>query len=224
MPQSNQDYTAGRFQSFDAENAPPRYDAGYECVLPPGVRTELAGLRRPPIPPIADRPTRERVRPEPRGPLYFVLLLVTALLIGGTAITLWRQRDAERAKTNKAISQPLAPQPTPTPGPTVYPWREYIAQHPEQFPYANGAPRAALVKLPPPRAQLIRLPEWRVGEERQLLMPYGLKVLGRLKGCLAAEWMLPQEGNVIGDTWIVGETPWVWVCPVGGSVPTWIDP
>ena len=121
MPQSNQDYTAGRFQSFDAENAPPRYDAGYECVLPPGVRTELAGLRPPPIPPIADRPTRERVRPEPRGPLYFVLLLVTALLIGGTAITLWRQRDAERAKTNKAISQPLAPQPTPTPGPTVNP-------------------------------------------------------------------------------------------------------
>src|SRR6516162_2126005 len=177
MPQSNQDYTAGRFQSFDTENAPPRYDAGYECVLPPGVRTELAGLRRPPIPPIADRPTRERVRPEPRGPLYFVLLLVTALLIGGAAITLWRQRDAERAKTNKAISQPLAPQSTPTSVQTLNTWRAQLAAHPEQFPYVNAAPRATLVKLLSPRAQLVRLPEWRVGETRPVMMPYNLEVL-----------------------------------------------
>jgi len=55
-------------------------------------------------------------------------------------------------------------------------------------------------------------------------MPYNVKVLATYKGRLAAEWMLPQEGNAIGDTWIVGDTPWVWVCPVGGSAATWIDP
>src|SRR5215471_21495267 len=38
MPQSNQEYTARRFQSFDSENpAPvgPRYGAAYDCELPP---------------------------------------------------------------------------------------------------------------------------------------------------------------------------------------------
>ena len=69
-----------------------------------------------------------------------------------------------------------------------------------------------------------RLPEWRVGETRPVMMPYNFEVLATYKGRLAAEWMLPQEGNAIGDTWIVGDTPWVWVCPVGGSAATWIDP
>jgi len=105
------------------------------------------------------------------------LLLVTALLIGGAAITLWRQRDAERAKTNKAISQPLAPQSTPTSVQTLNTWRAQLAAHPEQFPYVNAAPRATLVKLLSPRAQLVRLPEWRVGETRPVMMPYNLEVL-----------------------------------------------
>jgi hypothetical protein len=81
-----------------------------------------------------------------------------------------------------------------------------------------------LVKLPPPRAQLVWVPEWRFNEERQLLMPYGLKVLGRYKGGLEAEWMLPQSGNAIGDTWIVGDTPWVWVTAPGAARADWIDP
>src|SRR5262249_30096053 len=38
-------------------------------------------------------------------------------------------------------------------------------------------PQAALVKLPPPRAQLISLPEWKVGETRPVSMPYNLGVL-----------------------------------------------
>jgi hypothetical protein len=43
----NEEYTtARRFQLFDTENpatAGPRFDAGYECELPSGVRTELVG-------------------------------------------------------------------------------------------------------------------------------------------------------------------------------------
>ena len=57
MPKSNQDYTAWRFQSFDTENN----GDGYDCELPSHVRTELAGLRRPPIapiPPLIDRPVQ----------------------------------------------------------------------------------------------------------------------------------------------------------------------
>src|SRR5262249_61763746 len=53
-------------------------------------------------------------------------------------------------------------------------------------------------------AQLVRLPEWKVGEQRQLIMHYGLKVLGRYKGRLDAQWMLPTSGSQIGDTWAVG--------------------
>ena len=41
MPQSGQKYTARRFQSFNTETTPPRYDAGFECEPPPNVRTEL---------------------------------------------------------------------------------------------------------------------------------------------------------------------------------------
>lgn len=28
---------------------------------------------------------------------------------------------------------------------------------------------------------------------------------------LTPEWMLPSGDNALGDTWIVGNTPWVWV-------------
>jgi hypothetical protein len=33
-----------------------------------------------------------------------------------------------------------------------------------------------LVNLPPPKAQLFRLPEWRVGEQRPVTIPYGVEV------------------------------------------------
>jgi hypothetical protein len=67
------------------------------------------------------------------------------------------------------IATPREPAPTPARS-----WKEYLANNPP-------APRAALVKLPPPKAQLVRLPELRVGEERQLIMPYGLEVSSRYK-------------------------------------------
>jgi hypothetical protein len=80
-----------------------------------------------------------------------------------------------------------------------------------------------LVKLPPPRAQLVWVPERRFNEERQLLMSYGLKVLGRYKSRLEAEWMLPQSGNAIGDTccreYVLG---WIWA--PGAIRADWIDP
>jgi hypothetical protein len=217
MLEPDQEYTTRRFQSFDTENTPPGYDAGYECELPPDVRTELVAPKRPRI---LGRSKKVVLEPALKTRLSLVLL-VAALVIGGLVINLWRQsgnlekqgsQKVERAKTNKAISQPLAqeptPQPTPTPGPTVSTWREYIAQHPEQFPFAKPAPRAALVKLPPPRAQLVRVPEWRIGETRPVLMPYNLQVLATFRGQLSSIDMLPSSGNQIGDMWVVADTAW----------------
>jgi len=69
MPQTNKDDTARRFKSS-------RYDAGYDCELPPEMWTELVGQRRPPSPPpIIDRPIPIKTTRE-RGPLYFVLFIV----------------------------------------------------------------------------------------------------------------------------------------------------
>jgi len=78
--------------------------------------------------------------------------------------------------------------------------------------------------LPPPRAQLIRLPEWRIGEERPVTMPYGVEVAARLKGKLPSTGMLPMFGNAIGDTWVIGDSAWVWVAAPGAGTANWIDP
>jgi hypothetical protein len=87
----------------------------------------------------------------------------------------------------------------------------------------KGAPRAQLVKSLAPRAQLVALPVWQVGEARQLQMPYGLKILGRLRGFVLDQSQLPA-GASIGDTYLVAGVPWVWLTVPGTSAPTWVDP
>ena len=74
MPRPNQEYTARRFDSS-------HYDAGYECELPPEMRTELVGQRRRPIPPSVERSLPVKTT-QPRGPLYFALLLRLIVLVG----------------------------------------------------------------------------------------------------------------------------------------------
>ena len=201
MSQSNQEYTARRFQSFNIQSVPPPppgYDNGYECELPADVRTELVEPRRPRI---LGRNTQSRLNPATKWPLYLVVL-IAVVIVRGVATT-WRQEwTAERAKTSKAITQPLAPQPTPTPitpAPAPGParsWQEYLAQHPEQFSYRNAAPRAelvkpapraALVKLPAPRAQLVHdLPPLIPGRRYLAAMPYNIEALATYKGQLAS--------------------------------------
>jgi hypothetical protein len=60
---------------------------------------------------------------------------------------------------------------------------------------------------PAPRAQLVRLPE---GAALLMRMPYdeSFEVRGVFRGYLSSEGLLPQSGNAIGDTWVVGNTPW----------------
>jgi hypothetical protein len=92
------------------------------------------------------------------------------------------------------------------------------------IPRESAAPRAVLVRMPPPRAELIRLPEWRIGDERLLTMPYRLEVLATYKGRLESETMLPVAGNAVGDAWAVGPNFWVWITQPGTSSAQWLDP
>jgi len=175
---------------------PNRFDPGVECELP---ESFFLGPKRP----------RILIRPQPakkvrgRGWLYVLVLAAVLLAIVG----IWTA--SQRKPVHEQVS---------VPGPITMPTPVIIPR------FVSPAPRAVLIKLPPPRAQLIRLPEWRVDTERQLLMPSGLKVLGRLRGSLVSTDMLPTNGNEIGDTWIVRDTAWVWLTQPGMTQASWIDP
>ena len=214
MPQPNQENcTARRFQLFDTENTPPRYDAGYECELPPNVRAELVSPKRARI---LGRSKTATLDPAVKGRLY--LTIFVALMVIGGAIATWRQGEtAERART-KAISQPLAPQPAPRP--TPIPPTQVV---PTPMP-AIKAPRATLVKLPPPRPQLVSLPEWKVGVTRPVMMPYNIEVLATYRCEMPSLDALPSHRNHIGDMWLVGQVPWVWIWAPGAARADWIDP
>jgi len=224
MPQPNQEQTARRFQAFDTENTPSRSQADYECELPPEVRTEL---NRPKRPRILGRSKAATLKAGVKWPLY--LAAVIAVLIIGT--TVWRQRDtAERAKTNKAISQPLAPQPASVPastsGPTVS-GREYLANNPPvpRAVLVKSAPRAQLVKLPPSRTREVgESPPLVIGQHYLATMPYNVEVLATYRGQMDSVDLLPSHGNQIGDMRRVGNVPWVWVFAPGAAHADWIDP
>jgi hypothetical protein len=52
----------------------------------------------------------------------------------------------------------------------------------------------------------------------------GLEVAAWLKGRLPSTDMFPVSGNAIGDTWVVGDSAWVWVAAPGTGSANWIDP
>src|SRR5262249_54844955 len=99
MPQSDQEYAARRFQSFDTENpatAGPHYRAGYDCELPPNIRSELVTPRRPRI---LGRLKPATLQSAAKGPLYLALLMAIVVVAG--SIATWR-----RAQTAERGSRP----------------------------------------------------------------------------------------------------------------------
>src|SRR4029077_11621101 len=106
-------------------------------------------------------------------------------------------------------------------------WKEYLANNP-RAPRAvllTPAPRATLVKLPPlPAREAGYLPPLVPGRQYRATMPYNLEVLTTYRGGLASLAMLPQDGNRLGDMWVVGRTPWVWIWAPGAAHADWIDP
>lgn len=86
--------------------------------------------------------------------------------------------------------------------------------------------RAELVRLPAASLSLNRVtaiaPE-NIDQTHVITMPYGTEVSATLRGFLNAENQLPRAGH-IGDMYIVGTVPWIWIRVSGTSAPTWVDP
>jgi hypothetical protein len=193
--------SARRIQSFDT-------------VLPDEVRVEFT------------RPKRTRIigrlEPPDRNTLWLAGAFVFGAIILAVAIGLAGRHEAQHLAAMQEANSAAAP--TQIAVPTLAP---IVDRKPAPKPVLAAmpyAPRATLVKLPPPRAVLVRLPQWRIGEERPVMMPYGLEVAALLKGKLTSTDMLPMSGNAIGDTWVVGDSAWVWVAAPGASSANWIDP
>jgi hypothetical protein len=178
----------------------------FDCELPPGVRAELL------------RPKRARMLGQPvKGPHRRpAIVLALVLVAAGAVVAFWSWQRPSVAPAMQPEATPVATPPA-TPAVQSAAARAWLAAAPT-------VRRAELVKLPTPRATLVALPEWRVGEQRRLLMPYGLEVVGRLRGHSEDELYLPASGNAIGDTWLVENTPWIWLTVPGTAAPTWVDP
>jgi hypothetical protein len=54
-------------------------------------------------------------------------------------------------------------------------------------------------------------------------MPYGETINATLRGFLENENQLPRVGH-IGDMYVVGSVPWIWIQVPGTSAPMWVDP
>ena len=227
MIRQNQDISARRFDpnSFD-------------CELPPDARSELVRPKRPVIlkrPPVYQPPGRSNILKLGCSIFVVALLLVAA----------FTNRQPQNSR-----STPTA---QPTPASVVQPSPAQREQPLSPPPPVVSAPRARLVlhkrwmgngvwevmdstgrtvKIlvdPAPRAQLVREPSytpirpWHVGETHEITMPYGMSVDATLRGFLANENQLPPTGH-IGDMYVVGNVPWIWVTVPGTTAPTWIDP
>jgi hypothetical protein len=55
-------------------------------------------------------------------------------------------------------------------------------------------------------------------------MPYGLEVLTTFRGWRPSQDDLPSHRNAIGDMYMIGTTPWVWIWAPGAAHADWIDP
>jgi hypothetical protein len=195
-----------------AEENSARRNQSFDTVLPDDVRVKFTRPRRPRILGRLEFPDRNILWLA--GAIVFGSMIV-ALAIGlpGRHETPQTAAIPERTSTERP-AQIASPPPTPA----------LAAAGRPALGTAATAPQATLVKLPPPRAVLVRLPQWHIGEERPVMMPYGLEVEARLKGRLPSTDMLPVSGNAIGDTWVVGDSAWVWVAAPGTGSANWIDP
>ena len=198
-----------------AEENPARRIQSFDTLLPDDVWAEFKRPKRPRTP--------GRLEPPGGNILWLAGAIVFGAIILAFAIGLvgWHEARQLMADLSAVPSMPVK-QPAATAEPTATP-----TQTPGPGPglaAAPYAPRAELLRLPPPRAQLIRLPQWRIGEERPVMMPYGLEVTARLKGKLPTTDMLPMSGNAIGDVWVIGNLEWVWVAAPGTGSANWIDP
>jgi hypothetical protein len=201
MNRINKESVARRFQSFDTE-------------LPDEVRVEFARSKRSRV--------VDRSQPIDRNTLW----LAGAILSGAIILALGMGAGGRRETQQPAptLEPNSAAKPRQIGVPTLAPTIDRKPASGSEVVATPYAPRATLVKWAPPRAILVRLPQWRIGEERPVMMPYGLQVAALLKGRLPSTEMLPTSGNALGDTWVIGDSAWVWIVAPGAGTANWIDP
>ncbi len=204
---------------------------GFDCVLPDGALNELLAPKRARM---LGRPVQGRMpRRWLKSLLRFVAIIMTPVaafaLLVGIITPCGIGTHSQAPGRDVLLGRTFHPMPMPAPTPVVQP---PVVQTPApRMPEVRRdelvpvtVQRATLRRLPVPRAILWKLPEWRIGERRGMLMPYGLEVVGQLKGRVDDEGLLPVDGNNIGDVWLVGTTPWIWLTTPGLSQPSWVDP
>jgi hypothetical protein len=197
-----------------AEENSARRIQSFDTVLPDEVRVEFARPKRPRI--------LGRLEPPDGNILWLAGAIVFGAIILAVGIGVAGRHETQQLAATQQPNSAAAP--TQFAVPTLVPTIDRKPAPRSERAAAPYAPRATLVKLPPPRAVLVRLPQWRTGEERPVMMPYGLEVAALLKGKLPSTDMLPMSGNAIGDTWVVGDSAWVWVAAPGTGSANWIDP
>ena len=203
-------------QHIPTETSPRTGSPRFDCELPDDVLDELLAPKRPRI---LGRPSNASDRR--RGLVLAVLALV--LVAAGVVVVFWSWQRPTVVPVVQSTT-PAVAQPTPAASAALSPGWNTDGTASGRAGVIPEVRRAELVKLPTPRATLVALPEWRVGETRRLMMPYGLEVVGRLRGHSDDELNLPTTGNTIGDTWLVEGVPWIWICAPGASTAAWIDP
>jgi hypothetical protein len=80
-----------------------------------------------------------------------------------------------------------------------------------------------VVRLPAPRTDIFAITSEHIDQTHTITMPYGTQVSATLRGFLEQENQLPRVGH-IGDMYVVGSVPWIWIQAPGTTAPTWIDP
>ncbi len=199
---------------------------GFDCQLPDDAREELLAPRRARMLGRPDRPVqRSPARPPWREYLWAIVLLAALVVFISLCSTGTYQTSTPKATPAATSAAPVLPTPAATAATPAAP------SAPAR-PTTPVVSRAELVRLPspPPRARLVRLPAPRMelspehlDESHRITMPYGTEVLATLRGFLGTEDQLPRVGH-IGDMYVVGTTPWIWLVAPGAARAAWIDP
>jgi hypothetical protein len=161
---------------------------------------EFAGEHGWPLP--QREPPRKWVRS-----LLMVIGSVLLTLLACQMLERFRQIDQ---KTNATPVPTALPQPTPS---TI----------PQPRPVFLPTPLFS----PAPRAELVRLPPWRVGEARPIRMPDGRLIAATYRGGLPSmDVLLERRSAQPGDAYWINDSRSLWILttPIGSSRLSWIDP
>jgi hypothetical protein len=141
------------------------------------------------------RDFKERLQPPRRQGLQWGAI-ICALFVGYLGASLAGKQQQPVATVQSPQPVVTAP-PNPTPTPT--------------------APRAQLVNHFAPRP---------IGDLLRVQLPDGRILWTKVCAGVKSLTDLPPTGNQIGDMRYVSGTNafWVWTTPIGGGLPTWIDP